>query len=404
MMNRTSLMFNDLVEMSSHELISVTNNSSKVISDQIDHIRQTLEDFNKLTQSFDNIHQHIGHINAEVLTISRNAKENATSVHQVNNEMNDLVNDFESINNLLKTINSIADQTNLLALNATIEAARAGEHGKGFAVVATEVKELSKTAKQANEKIQMAIMNIGETILRLSESLKSTEKKISDSNTYVEKTTASVETIGRDNAFLQKNIAQTTQLFKGLGQVSTTLNLELAQLNTIGSTYRFLSTLMREKGLFNGHEDPVTRFEELTHDLPIAYPNRFSKLETEYRLKADEILISSTDPKGIITFANETFYRIAEHEPGSLMGRPHNVIRHPDMPKAGFADLWKTIKEGDLWNGIVLNRGARGSIYWVRATVFPCFENGKIIGYISVRTAPSVSEIERAKAVYKKLL
>lgn len=402
-MNRNAVMFNDLVEMSSQELLSVTRESSEVITHQIEQIRSSLEDFNKLTQSFDSIHHHVGHINSEVSTISKDSKDNAHSIRKVNDEMNELVNDFNGIHNLLKTINSIADQTNLLALNATIEAARAGEHGKGFAVVASEVKELSKTAKQANEKIQSAIINIGDTILKLSDSLRRTEERIAASSNFVEKTTDSIQVISKDNSFLQQKIAQSQILFKGLGDVSSTLDLELAQLNTIGSTYRFLSVLMRTKGLFNGHEDPVARFEEATKELPEAFPKRFREQEPEYRLTTDDILISSTDTRGIITFANENFYRIAEFENGSLMGRPHNVIRHPDMPKGGFADLWNTIKEGDLWNGVVLNKGANGRIYWVRATVFPCFEQGKITGYISVRSAPSASEVERAKAVYRKI-
>lgn len=403
MMNRDTVMFNDLVEMSSQELLSVTNHSSKVITDQIDQIRSSLNDFNQLTQSFDSIHRHIGTINSEINTIARDSSENASTIQKVNFEMGSLVNEFNAINGLIKTINSIADQTNLLALNATIEAARAGEHGKGFAVVANEVKELSRTAKQANEKIQSAITNIGETIVKLSDFLKKTQTRIETSSQYVQQTTNSVTAISHDNTFLQQKIAQTQALFEGLGNVSEVLNLELNQLSTIGSTYRFLSVLMRAKGLFNGHEDPVERFDVATKDLPEKFSSRFRAQEDEYRLSPNDILISSTDLKGNITFANDKFYEIAQFEPGSLMGQPHNIIRHPDMPKGGFADLWSTIQAGDLWHGVVLNKGNKGRTYWVRATVFPCFENGKIVGYISVRSAPSSSEVDRAKRVYRKI-
>lgn len=396
-------MFNDLVEKSSQELLSVTNHSSEVITHQIDQIRTSLNDFNQLTVSFESIHKHIGTINAEVGTISKDANENTQTIKQVNTEMNGLVNEFNAINSLIKTINSIADQTNLLALNATIEAARAGEHGKGFAVVANEVKELSRTAKQANEKIQFAINNIGETIQKLSVFLKQTQSRIEASSRFVDETTSSVSAISQDNSFLQKKISQTQSLFEGLGEVSEVLNLELNQLSTIGSTYKFLSVLMKAKGLFKGHEDPVERFEVLTKDLPEQFPQRFKATEEEYRLTESDILISSTDLKGIITFANDRFYQVAQFETGSLMGRPHNIIRHPDMPKAGFADLWTTIKAGDLWHGIVINRGHKGRVYWVRATVFPCYENGRVVGYLSVRSAPTNSEIERAKKVYRKL-
>lgn len=402
-MNRDTVMFNDLVEMSSQELLSVTSHSSQVISDQISQIRTSLTDFNQLTISFDSIHRHIGTINSEVNTIARDATENAGTIQKVNTEMGSLVNEFNAINGLIKTINSIADQTNLLALNATIEAARAGEHGKGFAVVANEVKELSRTAKQANDKIQSAITNIGETIVKLSDFLKQTQIRIETSSQYVQQTTTSVTAISRDNTFLQQKIAQTQALFEGLGEVSEVLDLELTQLSTIGSTYRFLSVLMRAKGLFNGHEDPVERFDVATKDLPEKFAYRFKAEEPEYRLTANDILISSTDLKGNITFANDKFYEIAEFESGSLMDQPHNIIRHPDMPKGGFADLWTTIQAGDLWHGVVINRGKNGRVYWVRATVFPCFENNKIVGYISVRSAPSTSEIDRAKRVYRKI-
>jgi PAS domain-containing protein len=402
-MSRENVMFNDLVEMSSQELLSVTNHSSKVISNQIDQIRTSLNDFNQLTKSFDSIHRHIGTINTEVTTIAQDAKENAGTIKKVNTEMNGLVTEFQGINGLLKTINSIADQTNLLALNATIEAARAGEHGKGFAVVANEVKELSRTAKQANEKIQTAINNIGETILKLSDFLKQTQARIEASSSYVQETTVSVSAISKDNSYLQQKINQTQALFEGLGEISLVLDLELNQLTTIGSTYRFLSVLMRAKGLFTGHEDPVERFETATTELPEQFPNRFKQVEEEYRLTSNDILISSTDLKGNITFANEKFYEIAQFPNGSLMGKPHNIIRHPDMPKGGFADLWSTIQSGDLWHGIVINKGYGGRVYWVRATVFPCFENDRIVGFISVRSAPSAGEIERAKRVYRKI-
>jgi methyl-accepting chemotaxis protein len=229
-MSRENVMFNDLVEMSSQELLSVTSHSSKVISSQIDQIRTSLNDFNQLTKSFDSIHRHIGTINSEVNIIAKDANENAGTIKKVNGEMTSLVNEFQGINGLLKTINSIADQTNLLALNATIEAARAGEHGKGFAVVANEVKELSRTAKQANEKIQTAINNIGETILKLSEFLKQTQSRIEASTQYVQETTNSVSAISKDNSYLQQKIAQTQALFEGLGEVSEVLDLELSQL------------------------------------------------------------------------------------------------------------------------------------------------------------------------------
>ncbi|MCB1185145.1 hypothetical protein KDM41_17130, partial [bacterium] len=75
----------------------------------------------------------------------------------------------------------------------------------------------------------------------------------------------------------------------------------------------------------------------------------------------------------------------------------------PDMPKTAFADLWATIRSGKMWQGFVLNRGAHGRVYWVRAMVFPCYRGRNLEGYISVRTKPSRADIERAIAAYRRL-
>lgn len=402
-MSQENTLFNDLVEKSSQELLNITKHSSHSIENQIASIQESLADFNGLVQNFESINKHITTINREVDTIAQYSVTNVGTIKQVTNEMSMLVNEFNEINGLIKTINSIADQTNLLALNATIEAARAGEHGKGFAVVANEVKELSRTAKQANERIQNAITKIGETIVKLSSNLESTKQRIENSTQYVQDTTKSVTEISKDNSFLQKKVNHTLSLFQGLGEVSQGLNNEIRQLNTIGKTYQYLTVLMKVKGIFNGHMDPVVRFEEALKDLPEAFPDRFSRVQDEIRLGVDDILISSTDLRGNITFGNDKFYEVAQFEQGALIGEPHNIIRHPDMPKAGFADLWTTIQAGNIWHGIVLNRGGKGRDYWVRAVVFPCYDNERIVGYISVRAMPLPSEIERAKKVYRKV-
>ena len=129
--------------------------------------------------------------------------------------------------------------------------------------------------------------------------------------------------------------------------------------------------------------------------------NRFTAKEQEYTLTDKDILISSTDTRGVITFANQKFYEIAQYPMGALMGKPHNIIRHPDMPKTAFADLWNVIKSGKLWQGYVCNIGYHGRIYWVKATAFPCYSNGQIVGYLSVREKAEPEMIEKAKAAYR---
>jgi PAS domain S-box-containing protein len=131
--------------------------------------------------------------------------------------------------------------------------------------------------------------------------------------------------------------------------------------------------------------------------------SRFKASEPEYLLTEDDILISATDAKGIITFADNRFYEIAEYQPGESVGRPHNIIRHPDMPKTAFADRWAVIQAGKTWQGYVKNRAKNGHSYWVKANDFPCFENGKIVGYISIRTKPDRARINQAIDAYRRV-
>ncbi len=122
---------------------------------------------------------------------------------------------------------------------------------------------------------------------------------------------------------------------------------------------------------------------------------------TEYRMQQGDILVSKTDLKGKITYANEAFCQIAGMTDEQLIGQPHNIVRHPDMPPAAFADLWATIKAGKPWTGMVKNRSADGGYYWVKANVAPDYdESGQHIGYISVRTYPTDAEIRDASALY----
>ena len=124
----------------------------------------------------------------------------------------------------------------------------------------------------------------------------------------------------------------------------------------------------------------------------------------EYKLKSDDFLVSQTDAKGIIQFANDDFCKIAGYTLEELVGKPHNVVRHQDMPKAAFKDLWETVKSGKVWDGYVKNSTKDGGYYWVYATVYPMYDdvtNQKL--YMSCRRKPSAKEIAEAEALYKTL-
>ncbi|MDQ6951500.1 MAG: PAS domain-containing protein [Mariprofundales bacterium] len=103
-----------------------------------------------------------------------------------------------------------------------------------------------------------------------------------------------------------------------------------------------------------------------------------------------EFLISKTDLTGTITYANRAFCRIAGYSEGELIGQPHNIVRHPDMPEAAFAELWHDVQNGQEWHGLVKNRCKNGDHYWVKATIMAELDaQGSILGYISVRRSPA---------------
>ncbi|WP_417327219.1 PAS domain-containing protein [Halarcobacter sp.] len=123
----------------------------------------------------------------------------------------------------------------------------------------------------------------------------------------------------------------------------------------------------------------------------------------EITLDKDTMIVSETDEKGIMIYANEDFCKIAGYTKEELIGQPHNYVRHNDMPKAAFEDMWKTIQNGKIWKGIVKNKTKDGGFYWVNATAFPSrTANGKK-RYVSVRVKPTPNEIKKAEALYKSL-
>ncbi len=121
---------------------------------------------------------------------------------------------------------------------------------------------------------------------------------------------------------------------------------------------------------------------------------------TEVSFNDGEEIISTTDIKGALTAYNDTFLKISGFSPEELNGANHNVVRHPDMPPAAFADLWKNLKADKHWMGIVKNRCKNGDFYWVDAYVTPMVENGHVIGYESVRAKPSPERVKRAEKIY----
>lgn len=125
--------------------------------------------------------------------------------------------------------------------------------------------------------------------------------------------------------------------------------------------------------------------------------------QQEVRFENHELIVSKTDTTGRLTYANRVFMRVANFSEDALLGKPHNVIRHPDMPRGAFRLLWKTLAQGREWFGFVKNMTADGGYYWVFANVTPDRVQGRVIGYYSVRRQAPKGAIAEIEPIYRQM-
>jgi len=128
-----------------------------------------------------------------------------------------------------------------------------------------------------------------------------------------------------------------------------------------------------------------------------------SEFLCETLVPEDELIISRTDLNGFITYANETFCEISGYEEDELIGKPHSIVRHPDMPSEAFKDLWSTIKDKKQWVGIVKNLRKDKGFYWVKAIVSGVHKKGELVEYKSLRTPISYEEKLNHQKLYDKM-
>ncbi|MCO4757092.1 MAG: PAS domain-containing protein [Oceanospirillaceae bacterium] len=145
-----------------------------------------------------------------------------------------------------------------------------------------------------------------------------------------------------------------------------------------------------------------------SREVAISYHDGTSRTATvvdrEVPYPDGKLIVSRTDPNGIITHANQAFIDMSGYTRDELIGVNHYILRHPDMPAVAFSGLWETIEAGKKWHGYVKNLRKDGSYYWVKATVIPNIRNGKLVGYTSVRRKPSRSKIKESEELYATLM
>jgi aerotaxis receptor len=143
---------------------------------------------------------------------------------------------------------------------------------------------------------------------------------------------------------------------------------------------------------------PDSRVATLVHQDGSA--RQVQALDREEPFPEGRLIVSRTDPSGIITHCNPAFVAMSGYSEDELLGAPHHILRHPDMPAAAFKDLWDTIRAGKRWQGYVKNLRKDGAYYWVYATVIPNVRDGRLTGYTSVRRKPSRTMVEKCTALY----
>ena len=126
-------------------------------------------------------------------------------------------------------------------------------------------------------------------------------------------------------------------------------------------------------------------------------------MSNEVKLDKSMMIVSETNKKGLITYVNDDFCKVSGYSKDDLIGQPHNMVRHHDMPKVAFKDLWSCVNTGKTWKGIVKNFCKNGNYYWVSATAFPVVKKNGKTKLISIRTKPTKKEISNAIELYKEL-
>ncbi len=151
------------------------------------------------------------------------------------------------------------------------------------------------------------------------------------------------------------------------------------------------------------YEDIVGEYKEVSLELYNLGVRKILYTEIETPYPDGKLIVSTTNPDGIITHVNQSFIEMSGYTEQELIGEPHSILRHPDMPSAAFQDLWDTVRNGDKWQGFVKNLRKDGGYYWVKAVVIPNFRNGQLVAYSSIRRKPSRTKVDESISLYSTM-
>ena len=297
-----------------------------------------------------------------------------TIVSESANDVKTLANELVKVDNMTGFITQIAEQTNLLALNAAIEAARAGDVGRGFAVVADEVRRLAENSKKGAE-------DISELIGSLKDS----------SN----KTTASIE---KGNGLVEESYEMVTSILKSIENITKSITEVVSQMQEISAATEEVSSGTEEataagEEILSVSQTNLKSFE----DIVIAKDSEAKVLKDAQSatIKLAELtdafeqaaIISVTDVDGNMNYITEYFREVSRFQEEELMGQSDRILKSGWHDPGLFDTIWKTVSSGKIFKGYVRNKAKDGSIYWVKTSISPTYdENRKIKSYINVRT------------------
>jgi len=151
-------------------------------------------------------------------------------------------------------------------------------------------------------------------------------------------------------------------------------------------------------------DDIVGDYDEQSQTFSDGSSRQVFITQEETAFPAGCLIVSQTDVNGTITAANDSFITMSGYSREEIIGSPHAILRHPDMPAAAFADLWQTLQAGDKWYGYVKNLRKDGGYYWVYATAIPNVRDGVVKGFTSVRREPSKTKTAECKKLYSEML